>query len=75
MSRKKMSDHLNILGIDIGSVAIAIAEITPEREIIKTAYKFHHGNIPETFTEIINEFPMDSCHIINPVRYQGGTQV
>ena len=54
-----MTDHLNILGIDIGSVAIAIAEISPEREIIKTAYQFHHGNIPETFTEIINGFPMD----------------
>ena len=54
MNRRKMSDHLNILGIDIGSVAIAIAEISPEREIIKTAYQFHYGNIPEILSEILN---------------------
>ena len=51
-----MSDHLNILGIDIGSVTISVAEIGPEKEIIKTAYQFHHGNIPETLTEILNAF-------------------
>ena len=47
------------MGSDKIQAPIAIAEISPEREIIKTAYQFHHGNIPETFTEIINGFPMD----------------
>jgi activator of 2-hydroxyglutaryl-CoA dehydratase len=35
----------NILGIDIGSVSICIAEISPEKKVIETAYRFHHGAI------------------------------
>jgi predicted CoA-substrate-specific enzyme activase len=35
----------NILGIDVGSVAISIVEITPEFEIVSTRYQLHHGKI------------------------------
>ena len=42
-----MSADSNILGIDIGSVSISVAEISPAKEIVKTAYEFHHGNPTE----------------------------
>jgi len=35
----------SILGIDIGSVSISVAEINPKREILKTAYRSHFGKI------------------------------
>jgi predicted CoA-substrate-specific enzyme activase len=38
----------NILGIDIGSVSISIAELSPKKEIIKKSYGFHCGAINET---------------------------
>jgi len=49
-----MADR-SILGIDIGSVSISIAEITPERDICRTAYQFHHGNIAKTFAEMMRD--------------------
>jgi activator of 2-hydroxyglutaryl-CoA dehydratase len=55
-----MSHHykLNILGVDIGSVSISIVEITPEKEVVKTAYEFHHGNITETLKNVLNNFDL-----------------
>ncbi len=55
-----MSDQGNshILGIDIGSVSISIAEINPAKEIIKTAYEFHHGHIIENLKNILNTFDL-----------------
>jgi predicted CoA-substrate-specific enzyme activase len=55
-----MSDHdsSNILGIDIGSVSISIVEISPEREVVKTAYGFHHGNIMENLKNILSTFDL-----------------
>jgi len=55
-TRTKMDDHSVLLGIDIGSVSISIAEINLERQIGKTAYQFHHGNVAETFTRMMNDF-------------------
>ncbi|MEA1967812.1 MAG: acyl-CoA dehydratase activase [Thermodesulfobacteriota bacterium] len=37
----------NILGIDIGSVSVAAAEISLDKKIISRGYTFHHGNIPD----------------------------
>jgi len=42
-----------VLGIDIGSVAISMAEIDPKRAVCQTAYQFHHGNLAETFAEMM----------------------
>jgi len=53
-----MNDHSTVLGIDIGSVAISIAEINADREILKTAYEFHHGNITETLRNILDGFDL-----------------
>ena len=38
----------NILGIDIGSVSIALALISPQGKVIKTAYTFHQGDIEQS---------------------------
>ena len=54
----RMDDHSIFLGIDIGSVSISVAEINPKREICRTAYQFHHGNIAETLTRIMNDFDL-----------------
>ncbi len=43
----------NILGIDIGSVSICIAEISPEKKVIATAYRFHHGAINDTLKAML----------------------
>ena len=51
-----MDDHSVLRGIDIGSVSISVAEINPERKICKISYQFHHGNIEETLTKIMNDF-------------------
>ena len=53
-----MKANSNLLGIDVGSVAISVAEITPEKDICKTAYLFHHGNIAETFTRMMDDFDL-----------------
>ena len=38
----------NILGVDIGSVSICLAVISPQKELITKAYAFHHGAINDT---------------------------
>jgi predicted CoA-substrate-specific enzyme activase len=48
------SDHT--LGIDIGSISIGIVEITPAGSIVRTAYGFHQGQIPQTLKELLREF-------------------
>ncbi len=53
-----MHDHSSILGIDIGSVSISMAEINPKRELLKTAYHFHQGNVAETLKKILNDFDL-----------------
>ncbi|HOO47160.1 MAG TPA: hypothetical protein PLM29_13070, partial [Deltaproteobacteria bacterium] len=48
----------NILGIDVGSVAIGVCEVTPERKIHRSAYRFHRGKIAETLLAILVDFDM-----------------
>ena len=53
-----MENNSNILGIDIGSVSIGVAEVDPKREIVKTSYEFHHGNITENLKKILSDFDL-----------------
>jgi activator of 2-hydroxyglutaryl-CoA dehydratase len=55
MSSKHKS---NILSIDIGSVTISIAEINPGKEVVKSAYIFHHGNVVENLVNTLNNFDL-----------------
>lgn len=53
-----MRANSSILGIDIGSVSIAVAEIDPAKEVIKTSYEFHHGNITENLKKVLHVFDL-----------------
>jgi predicted CoA-substrate-specific enzyme activase len=48
----------HILGIDIGSVSISIAEINPLKVIVNTAYEFHHGDITGTLKTLLSRFDL-----------------
>jgi predicted CoA-substrate-specific enzyme activase len=46
----------NIIGIDIGSVSICIAELSPEKDLIRKSYGFHHGAISNTLKAMLGDF-------------------
>lgn len=54
----------NILGIDIGSVAISIAVLNKQEEVQQTAYGFHHGAIRETLLKMLEAVDIDSVEAI-----------
>jgi predicted CoA-substrate-specific enzyme activase len=45
----------NFLGIDIGSVSVAIAVTDRRGKILHTGYSFHRGRIPETLYGLLGE--------------------
>jgi predicted CoA-substrate-specific enzyme activase len=47
-----------ILGIDIGSVSLSVAEIGRKREILNTIYRFHRGDIRGALREALNGFDL-----------------
>ncbi|MBI5115545.1 CoA activase [Candidatus Poribacteria bacterium] len=53
-----MTLPFHILGVDIGSVSISVAEINHKGEIARTAYELHHGNIPEALKSILTHFDL-----------------
>ncbi|MBN2123965.1 MAG: CoA activase [Deltaproteobacteria bacterium] len=53
-----MDDSFRILGIDVGSVSLSVAEISLKRDICKTAYRFHHGDIRETLRKTLEDFDL-----------------
>jgi len=55
-----MSSDPNILGLDIGSVSIAAAVVTPQGKILQSAYEFHHGNTRPKLAGILRTFDL-SC--------------
>ncbi len=55
-----MAPFGQVLGIDIGSVSLAIAGLAPDRSILKTFYAFHQGKIPETLSSLLSGYPLDT---------------
>ena len=51
-----MQNHDYILGVDAGSVAVAVAAVTIDKTITQTAYGFHHGNIRQTLDRLLRDF-------------------
>ncbi|PKN29341.1 MAG: CoA activase [Deltaproteobacteria bacterium HGW-Deltaproteobacteria-21] len=49
-----MTDRSGIIGIDVGSIAVAVAEVTLRGEILGTGYEFHHGEIRATLKRILD---------------------
>ncbi len=48
----------DILGIDVGSVAISLAQVGPKKEIVKTAYGFHHGDVGGRLRGLLADFDL-----------------
>ena len=46
------------LGIDVGSIAVALATVPPDKRIVQTAYGFHHGNIRQTLERLLADFDL-----------------
>ena len=53
-----MRSHQHILGIDIGSVSIAVVEITPHKQIVHSAYEFHRGDSAARLKKILTGFDL-----------------
>jgi hypothetical protein len=49
-----------VLGLDIGSVAVSVVEMSLEGEFLRTHYAFHHGDIYKTLCSLLEgiEFPL-----------------
>ena len=56
-----MADTHTVIGIDIGSISISIAEVGPEGTVGKTAYGFHRGKTEETLEALLSGFDLASC--------------
>ncbi|MCP4131598.1 MAG: CoA activase [bacterium] len=51
----------NTIGVDIGSISIAIAEIGADKKVINSGYSFHEGNIKENLVELLEGFNLSEC--------------
>ena len=54
-----MNINKNILSIDIGSISLSAAVITPKKEIIKTYYSFHNGDIRNSIINNLNDINLE----------------
>jgi predicted CoA-substrate-specific enzyme activase len=54
----------NILGIDIGSVSICIAELSPEKDLIRKSYGFHRGAINDTLKVMLGDFNLSEIRAV-----------
>jgi predicted CoA-substrate-specific enzyme activase len=55
-----MAPFGQVLGIDIGSVSLAIACLAPDTTILKTFYAFHLGKIPETLDSLLAGYRLEA---------------
>jgi activator of 2-hydroxyglutaryl-CoA dehydratase len=46
-------NNVSILGIDIGSISLSLAQIGKDGMLLKTAYVFHHGKIREVLMNLL----------------------
>ncbi len=47
-----------ILGIDIGSVSISVAEVGPEKNVVRTFYRFHEGSLRGNLEGVLNQLDL-----------------
>jgi predicted CoA-substrate-specific enzyme activase len=55
-----MISRPNILGIDVGSVAVSVVVLNSSKSIVQSAYGFHHGNTAEKLRELLHRFDLSS---------------
>ena len=49
-----------VVGIDIGSVAVGMALVTADLTIVRTTYRFHHGDVKGTALAMLREIDLPS---------------
>jgi predicted CoA-substrate-specific enzyme activase len=57
-TQTRENDPCHILGIDVGSVSLSVAEINLKKEILKTDYRFHHGDVRGALREALKGFDL-----------------
>ncbi|MCP3923410.1 MAG: CoA activase [Desulfobacterales bacterium] len=57
-------DTKNLLGIDIGSVAISAVEMNEKKEILQSEYLIHHGDIEQSIEQVFKKFDNNSIGAI-----------
>ena len=60
-----MLENEHIVGIDVGSVAMGLAEINGQREVTQTAYCFHHGDIAGSLRRLLQRFTLSRISYIS----------
>jgi len=55
-----MKSKNNFLGIDVGSVAISIALLDLNKNVLQTVYDFHEGRIAEKLKKLLVNFNLDN---------------
>ena len=61
---KLASNQDSVLGIDIGSVSLSIVELDPDGKILSQFYKFHKGNIRQSFKDAEKVFSLSGIKSI-----------
>jgi len=55
-----MPQDLNLLGVDVGSVSVSVAEIDGNLEIVHSVYAFHKGEPRRCLDDLLKEFDLSS---------------
>ncbi len=53
-----MKRNKNVLGIDVGSTSLSLAELAPEGEILQASYLFHNGNAADRLLEALEGYEL-----------------
>jgi len=54
----------NILSIDVGSVAVSAVELSLEGKVLKTYYKYHHGQAGELIGKLDTVFNLENINAV-----------
>ncbi len=61
-----MSAEKTVLGIDVGSVAVSVVKINIDKQITGSGYRFHHGDIEATVTQLLERIGCDDIsHVVS----------
>ncbi|MDA3901799.1 MAG: acyl-CoA dehydratase activase [Spirochaetes bacterium] len=58
-----MKNH-SVLGIDIGSISIAITQLDINQTIIKSSYCYHNGEVYQTLRQKLQNYPLNEISAI-----------
>ena len=75
-----MQIPLSIIGIDVGSVTVALTVIDPAGDLIHSAYLAHQGQVDDTLTALLSDVPPAAGHVVaatssTPAHIQAHTRV